>query len=133
MSFNLLVAGEFEIVTSRHISVKEHKTRLEVLKRLAYKHESLPVKDILAQYASFLSKVEKGKYKWGSKSTISSFEQQLITATLDRNTADVPCRNVPAKMSECQKLKQIGREERKKYCLDFNKGTCVLQGPMRVH
>ena len=32
-----------------------------------YKYEVMSLKDVLAQYASFVSKVEKGKFKWGSK------------------------------------------------------------------
>ena len=41
LSFNLLVAGELEIITSEKISKRERNTRLEVLKMLAYKHEHL--------------------------------------------------------------------------------------------
>ena len=71
LTFNLLVTGELEIVTSEHIGDKERNTRLQVLKKLAYSREFLPLPDILNQYACFISKIEKGKYRWGSKSAMA--------------------------------------------------------------
>ena len=47
LSFNLFVAGELEIITARGTSDKEKKTRLEILKKLAYKHEHLPREEVL--------------------------------------------------------------------------------------
>ena len=67
LSFNLFVAGELEIISDSAISKAERKTRLEVLKMLAYKHEYLSREEVLNQYANFVRKVEKGKYKWGSE------------------------------------------------------------------
>ena len=40
----------------------------------------MSLRDILAQYVSFVSKVEKGKFKWGSRRDLAAFEQQLIYA-----------------------------------------------------
>ena len=86
LSFNLLVAGELEIIMSERIGRKKQCTRLEILKKLAYKHEFLPINDVLAQYKNFLQQVEKGKYAWGSKSSILAFEQQLMyNVSLERN------------------------------------------------
>ena len=78
LSFNLLVAGELEIIDRDDISEKERSTRIKVLRSLAYKQEYLGREEILNQYANFIKKVEKGKFKWGSKSSIRSFEQQLL-------------------------------------------------------
>ena len=61
------MVGELEIIGSLKIGDKERATRLEVLKKLAYNHEILTLKEVLTQYASFVSKVEKGKFKWGNK------------------------------------------------------------------
>ena len=78
LPFHLLVAGELEIITSRHISHKEKQTRLEVLKKLAYKSEFLNLQDVIAQYVNFLQEVEKGKFKWGNEDSLQAFEQQLV-------------------------------------------------------
>ena len=126
LSFNLLFAGELEIIASPHISNKEMFSRIELLKKLSYKHEVLTLKDILAQYASFISKVEKGKSKWGSKKDLTTFEQQLMyTVSIDRARPE----QKSAIKFDKGKINQVSKEERKKYCLDYNKGTCKLQGP----
>ena len=65
LSFNLFVAGELEIISDNNISKAERRTRLEVLKMLAYKHEYLSREEILNQYMYFVSKLEKGKIQVG--------------------------------------------------------------------
>ena len=80
LSFNLRVAEELEIIMSPTIGKKEKFTRLEVLKKLAYKHEHLNKDEIVRQYTNFIRKIEKGKFKWGSLRDIQVFEQQLIYA-----------------------------------------------------
>ena len=86
LTFNLLVAGELEIIGSGKISEKEKNTRVEVLKTLAYKFEFISMKDVLALYSGFLGKIEKGKFKWGSKAAMRVFEQQLMyCVTVERN------------------------------------------------
>ena len=126
LSFNLLVAGELEIIGSPHTSSKEVYSRIELLKKLAYKHEVMSLKDVLVQYASFVSKVEKGKFKWGSKKDLTSFEQQLMyTISVDR----VRTESTVGYRADKVRLKSSGKDDRKKYCLDYNKGTCKSQGP----
>ena len=78
LSFNLLVAGELEIITSDKISEQERLSRTQVLKALAYKHEHLPRQEIIKQYVNFIRKVEKGKFAWGSRTSLRTFEQQLL-------------------------------------------------------
>ena len=125
MSFNLLVAWELEIIGSKHISNKEIFSRIELLKKLAYKHEVMTLKDILAQYVSFISKIEKGKFKWGSKKDLATFEQQLMyTLSVERAHPE----STSGKVDRVKGQVNV-QEDRKKYCLDFNKGTCKLQGP----
>ena len=83
------------------------------------------MKDVLMQYSSFISKVEKGKFKWGSKKDLTTFDQQLMyTISVER------ARQEPSTVrSEKGKNKTMGKDDRKKYCLDYNKGTCKIQGP----
>ena len=115
LSLNLLFAGELEIVTSNHITNKERNTRLKVLKKLAYKAEHLTREEIIQQNTNFIQKVEKGKFKWGSKNDLRAFEQQLVY-------------NISVS-SRRQEGKGKGKSnskfnDRKKYCLDFNRGQC---------
>ena len=126
LSFNLLVAGELEIITSNAVSSKEQFSRMQVLKKLAYKHEFLPLPDILSQYANFLQKVEKGKFRWGSKSDLVQFEQQLMyNVSIERS------RVIDNRWDKDKRKGRgfQGKDERKKYCLDYNRGTCNLQSP----
>ena len=114
LSFNLLVAGELEIISNKEISEKERFTRIEVLKNLAYKHEHLSRSDIIKQYTNFLRKVEKGVFRWGSKSALRTFDQQLLyNVSLESKS----------KIKPQQKFKN---DERKKYCLDYNRGNCSM-------
>ena len=120
LSFSLLVAGELEILSSRNINDKEFFSRLELLKMLAYKAEHMTLSETLNQYASFIKKVEKGKFKWGSRKDLRSFEQQLLFSITVENRKNEKLVGGSEKMS-----KNNGKfEERKKYCLDYNRGVC---------
>ena len=101
LSFNLLVAGELEIISDPNIGHKEHFSRTEVLKKLAYKAEHLPREEVIKQYVNFVRKVEKGKYKWGSWGDLRNFEQQLVYAI-----------SIEGKREKSQKLKkQVGHKK----------------------
>ena len=126
LSFNLLVAGELEIISSNSISSKEQFSRMQVLKKLAYKAEFLPLSDILSQYANFLQKVEKGKFKWGSRSDLVQFEQQLMyNISIERSRVNEHRWDREKRKGRVQPVK----DERKKYCLDYNRGNCNLPSP----
>ena len=93
------------------------------MKKLAYNREFLPLPDILNQYTCFISKIEKGKYRWGSKSAMALLDQQLMyNVSLERGRGN---RDITARIRN----KGGAKEECKKYCLDYNKGQCQLQGP----
>ena len=126
LSFNLLVAGELEIIMSNKIGKKEQITRMELLRKLAYRHEVLPLKEIVELYSNFLGRVEKGKYKWGSKSAMRQLDNEIIFAlSLER-------RGIERKW-EGRDKKRVGQgagiQERKKYCMEYNKGMCNLNSP----
>ena len=112
LPFNLLVAGELEIITS-DIPKAERETRLEVLKKLAYEAEHLNHSEVLSQYVSFVRKIERGKFKWGSRRDLRSFEQQLVyRISIDNKRLESKTKTKP-------KL-----DDRTKYCLDYNRGIC---------
>ena len=115
LPFNLLVAGELEIISDPKVKEKEKYTRIEILKKLAYKSEYISQDEVMNQYTSFINKVEKGKFKWGSKSDLRTFKQNLIYSISVESR-----RWKKRKPSACNSK----FEDRKKYCLDFNRGVC---------
>ena len=117
LPFHLLVAGELEIIMDENVRPKERNTRLAVLRKLACMSDFLSKEEIVAQYINFIQKIEKGKFKWGSKSDFRAFEQQLLYS-LSLETR----RNKEVKSNKKSKF-----EERKKYCLDYNRGTCRME------
>ena len=56
--------------------------------------------------------MERGKFRWGSRSDLRVFEQQLVYSVSIEN-----------KRYETR-MKKSKLEDRKKYCLDYNRGTC---------
>ena len=118
LSFNLFVVGELEIALDTNTSKTECNSRLKVLRMLAYKHEYLSREEVLNQYASFIRKVEKGKFKWGWDRDLQLFEQQLIYMI-----------SIKARKQDKTKFnKKVDKkwEDKKKYCLDFNRGGCTF-------
>ena len=90
-----------EIINSNKISEKERWSRIELIKKLAYKCEVLLQADIIAQYANFIHKVEKGEFRWGSKSALRQFEQQLVyNMSVDRKKGDRDRRNEDKKRTK---------------------------------
>ena len=121
LSFNLFVAGELEIILNENTDKIEKDTRLRVLRNLAYKHEYLEREEVLEQYKNFVKKIEKGKFKWGSKKDLQTFEQQLIY------NISVNARKKDRWASNNRGQPKPGKwESRKKYCLEYNRGTCKL-------
>ena len=78
--------------------------------------------EILNQYAAFISKVEQGKFRWGSKKDLHAFDLQLLyCVALDHKREE----SKGDKLQRfCSKL-----DKQNKYCLDYNHGTCNLEGP----
>ena len=128
MSFNLLVAGEMEIVLS-NISPEEKYTRLEMLKRLAYKSQFLGIEACLKAYKGFLGKFERGKYRWGSQEALREFEENLRfrAFTTYRVREEGWDREKDNRRKHYQFTQGGGFRSagRKFYCLDFNKGKCL--------
>ena len=119
LTFNLLVAGELEIILDPRVKRKERDTRLELLRQLAYKHEYMSRAEVMNQYKGFMSKIEKGRYKWGSRRDLRDFEHHLILIISIEN------RKFEKGMGQDRKQKKL--DDRVKYCLDFNRGLCKLE------
>ena len=102
------MAGELEIILDKGIDKIEKQTRLQVLRTLAYKHEYLSREEVLNQYASFVCKMEKGKFRWGSNRDLEKFEQQLVyNISIDSRKRE---KRTPNRRSKGRK------DDRKRYC-----------------
>ena len=120
LSFNLLIAGEMEIVLS-NISSAEKWTRLQILRRLAYKSQILEIDILRDAYAGFLRKIERGTYSWGSASAVREFDELLRFKAARQGS-----KQVETKMSLANTSSKSGgsRYSKKFYCLDYNRGKC---------
>ena len=66
-----------------------------------------------------MRKVEKGKFKWGSETHLNRFEQQLVyTISIQARRPD---------KSRTGKRNDKKFDDRKKYCLDYNRGQCKFK------
>ena len=120
LTFNLLVAGEIEIILSK-ISPAEKWTRLNLIKKLAYKSQFLDVKVLLDVYAGFIRKVEKGLIEWGAQPPLRDLEENLRFRTFTAISKAVDNKSDKQK----SKFERSNRNDKKFYCLDFNRGKCT--------
>ena len=104
---------------SGKIRSRERETRLKLLKRLAYHHEHLSEEEVLSQYSNFMGKIEKGVFHWGSDDDLRTFDHQLLYAI-----------SIDARKRGGKRVVKSGTKDkfdnRKKYCLDFNRGNCKI-------
>ena len=121
LPFNLLVAGELEIILSK-VSSEENLT---MLKKLAYKAQFLDQQSIRDRYAGFLRKFEKGKCRWVSESALRDLDEALCFSTFNSLHKQTIRSVLPAKKGD---PKPDMVPTKKFYCLDFNKGTCQFEG-----
>ena len=111
-----------EIILSK-VSPEEKWSRLNMLKKLAYKAQFLDRSALIYRYAGFLRKVEKGQHKWGSEDAPRELDEALRFKTFTSFKKPWSKSNdsgaKPSSSSDGNK--SYGK---KFYCLDYNKGTC---------
>ena len=64
LPFNLLVAGEIELITREGIEEDEKEARLAVLKTIAYHKLYLQDNDLRDGYDKMMKKIERGQQQW---------------------------------------------------------------------
>ena len=124
LPFNLLVAGELEIILNK-VGAEEKWSRLMMLKKLAYKSQFLKHEAILERYAAFLHKVEKGKCNWGSEQALRELDEALRFRTFTTLREGGQERNDKFKGDTGRRGNDNRIQGRKVYCSDYNKGTCM--------
>lgn len=126
LSFKQLVAGELEICTLPDIAKTEKRTRLKILKLMAYFSNTLPQKNIMEIYKAVILKVEKGQFRWSGE-LISKVESMLDRAvSKNRLKKDMDRRETTQEKAKTKKDNgvQVKSGEKVIYCLDYNKRKC---------
>ena len=119
LPFNLLVAGELEIILGYDILEKEKFSQLEVLKNIAYNMDELGARSLCG---NFIRKIEKEKFKWDSRSDVREFDRQVnYKACRSRQNKEDTTSRVKVEKS---RGKYKGKEDKPFYCLDFNRNSC---------
>ena len=67
VEFNMLIAGELEIVCWDGISSAEHKARTKVARTLCYHKKYLNDGELRAGYDAIMKKIEQGKTEVGGQ------------------------------------------------------------------
>ena len=79
LDFNLFIAGELEIISSKKIKEVERSGRLNLLKKIMYLNTSYDFKTLKAFYAACLNEIEIGLKKWDDDF------QQIESAVLSKH------------------------------------------------
>lgn len=108
LDFNMFIAGELEILTSK-ISKTEYKGRIRLLKKIVYYSKLYDWKCLLKFYAAWLRRIETGLNSWGDDSS------QIETAMLSGHAT--------VKRSD---KGYLPKSEQVWWCSDFNRDKCTF-------
>ena len=107
LDFNMFVAGELEILTSK-ISKVEYRGRIRLLKKMVYYSKLYDWKGLLKFYAAWLRRIETGLNSWGDDAS------QIETAMLSGHSS--------VKKSD---KGYIPKSDQVWWCSDFNRDKCT--------
>ena len=114
LNLPLFVAGELEIILNGKRSSQEVVSRLELLKKTAYRADFMEFSTLRDIHCAVLRKIENGYAKWDSD--FSAVERQVLESRLARGEL---------KSVKKKKFEKGDRSSDKKwYCRFFNKGEC---------
>ena len=78
LSFSQLILGEAECITREGVDQDEIKSRLHILKKLAYYESVLSIDKLRDLYKSFMCNIEKGWIAWGDTDSLDKLENKSI-------------------------------------------------------
>ena len=132
LNFNLLCAGELELIKRCGISPEEKEARIEILLTLCYHSSYLTTDELKAQYSATLQRIERGSAKWDPilaerlhndlafRASVSSREHDKAQVSKESKSSDKNTRaNMPNKSDS-----KLPSENKIHYCADFNRGSC---------
>jgi hypothetical protein len=111
VEFNLFVAGELEIISSRNIDKVEKNGRIKLLKKIAYYFELYEWKGIKKLYAHIIGKIENGVATW--KHDFSEVETPLLIKYAKSE-----------QKSKIREKREVKKEETVFYCSYYQRKKC---------
>ena len=127
LEFNILIAGELEIIDSHCILDEERRARVGIAKTLCYHKKYLDDSDLHEGYNTILKQVEQGVLSWrddlGEK-LHSHLDNRVNVIVRDRVSQEGFTRVESKKTSGATKQMQDAGRDQVYYCLEFNLGTC---------
>ena len=64
LNFNMMIAGEIEVITREGISNEEHEARLAIMKTLCYHKNYLSDEDLRTGYDQIMKRIKRGTQDW---------------------------------------------------------------------
>ena len=130
LSFNLLVAGELELISLDSMSEIERKARINIAKTLCYHKKYLSDFDLRTGYDNILKQVEQGQLKWSDNLGDALhhhldyranviFRDKMVT---DKEKDEGFTKVEPKRRQAVVPDEKIGKVI---FCADYNAGTCT--------
>lgn len=111
LEFNLFVAGELEIISSRNIDKVEKNGRIKLLKKIAYYFELYEWNGIKKLYAHIIRQIENGVATW--KHDFSEVETPLLIKYVKSE-----------QKSKIREKREVKKEETVFYCSYYQRKKC---------
>ena len=119
LDLRLFVAGELNIISSKHIGEKERFARIELLSDMVFNAGHYQWDAVLKLYSAILTRIGDGEIQWGDASQFHRMEQMLL----------MPFPLARQQHDQRGSLGRRGRDsERPKYCSEFQKNECGHMG-----
>ena len=130
LEFNILIAGELELIALHSIGEQEKAARIEVAKVLCYHKKYLDDANLRAGYDSIMKQVEQGVIDWddslGEKlHQLLDYRANVILRDKMNNEGFTKVEyKKPTERKSSTFSADSGNKEKVFYCLEFNLGTC---------
>jgi len=124
LDFPLLVAGELKVWGSRATSQQEHLGRRDLLEKVAYYCRDYTWPSILRFHEAALVEVERGERRWDDKDYRDLESSVLYGHRLQQETQ----RSNIVRTYAPRPDSNYTRQERRFYCLAYNRGECAHAG-----
>jgi hypothetical protein len=125
LDFRLYVAGETEILSSDLISADEKKTRLWLLKKMAYYLGIYEWAALQNLYVACLRKIELGLATWSSlPELLPEMELPLLAGAVKQKKGKPQNPQKSRQFGQPFSKKSTKKDDRSFFCSAYNRGTC---------
>ena len=129
LEFNILIAGELELIALHSMSEQERSARIDVAKVLCYHKKYLDDRSLREGYDSIMKQVEQGNIQWahnlGEKlHQHLDYRANVILRDRMNNEGFTKVENRKQQDKRGPTGGETTVKDRVFYCLDYNLGTC---------